>query len=535
MTKNQSKLVSSYQQYLPTVLQEDDFLGQFLLAFEKILSGTSKTSSQEQIITKETQNPPGLEEIIDNIHLYFNPQQTPEDFLPWLANWVALSLRNDWKVEVKREFIQQIVGLYRLRGTKAGLIKILSIYLKSSGFGEKVEVFDQFKNFPYYFQVQLTLNDRDPEKYWRQAKIAKSIIDIAKPAQTFYSLKILVPTMQLTKPSQVIFPFKLFESLQNQIFFIEVKINFPENNVIPVSQLANQLIIQLQGNLQEIIPDSSEKIIDNQSFSVKYKLNSQHIIENLSDLNVKLSNRTDKTFIGDLAIKFYFYINQIEFSNTVLEQPINLSTVLKICRLNGAKEVIEGNTIIQLQGNLQESGMRITEYIWTQPYQFQTFAVPPQQELHSDLTAIIDKIELEAIVKVNQPQAVTQDLLNKIIVRFKDDMSEVHLFTQEATIENNQITIKRTIYNQRIIQSIDKLSVNIKNINNIDIVGQIIVQATLEINQRLSSYKLLEENFNIPATSPFNILEICRRNEAGEIIIGETIPTILGTTSQSLN
>ena len=198
MSKNQSKLVSSYQQDLPIVLQEDDFLGQFLLAFEKILSGKIKTYSKEQIITKETQNLPGLEEIIDNIHLYFNPQQTPEEFLPWLANWVALSLRNDWKVEVKREFIQQIVGLYRLRGTKAGLIKILSIYLKSSGFGEKVEVFDQFTNFPYYFQVQLTLNDRDPEKYWRQAKIAKAIVDREKPAQTFYSLKILVPTMQLT-------------------------------------------------------------------------------------------------------------------------------------------------------------------------------------------------------------------------------------------------------------------------------------------------------------------------------------------------
>ena len=200
MSKNQSKPVSSYQQYLPVVLQEYDFLGQFLLAFEKILSGQSETYSKdkiEKIITKETHNPPGLEEIIDNIHHYFNPQQTPKEFLPWLADWVALSLRNDWKVEVKREFIQQIVGLYRLRGTKAGLIQILSIYLKESGFGEKVEVFDQFKHFPYYFQVQLTLNDRDPEKYWRQAKIAKAIIDRVKPAQTFYSLKILVPTMRL--------------------------------------------------------------------------------------------------------------------------------------------------------------------------------------------------------------------------------------------------------------------------------------------------------------------------------------------------
>ncbi|XZF66229.1 MAG: phage tail protein [Gloeotrichia echinulata DVL01] len=50
--------------------------------------------------------------MIDDIHLYFNPQDTPEEFLPWLAGWVSLSLRDDWAVEVKRQFIQQI-GLFR--------------------------------------------------------------------------------------------------------------------------------------------------------------------------------------------------------------------------------------------------------------------------------------------------------------------------------------------------------------------------------------------------------------------------------------
>ncbi|MFK0735066.1 MAG: phage tail protein I [Gloeotrichia echinulata HAB0833] len=113
---------------------------------------------------------------MDDIHLYFNPQDTPEEFLPWLAGWVSLSLRDDWAVEVKRQFIQQIVKLYRLRGTKQGLIEILQIYLENSGFGKSVEVFDQFDSFPNYFQVQLTLNDRDPDKYWRQSKIPKAII-----------------------------------------------------------------------------------------------------------------------------------------------------------------------------------------------------------------------------------------------------------------------------------------------------------------------------------------------------------------------
>lgn len=197
MNVKKSNSVSSYQQYLPAILQEDLALNGFLLAFEKILSGNERSPSQAKIVKKETQNPPGLEEIIDNVADYFDPQKTPDDFLPWLAGWVSLSLRDNWDEKVKREFIRQIVGLYRLRGTKQGLIEILKIYLTNAGFGEKVEVFDRFSHFPNYFQVQLTLNDRDPEKYWRQAKIARAIIDREKPAHTFYSLKILVPTMRI--------------------------------------------------------------------------------------------------------------------------------------------------------------------------------------------------------------------------------------------------------------------------------------------------------------------------------------------------
>ena len=362
--KSKFESVSTYQQYLPALLQEDVFVGQFLLAFEKILSGLDETPSKEQIITAKTQNPPGLEEIIDNIHLYFNPEKTPEEFLPWLAGWVALSLRNDWKVEVKRAFILQIVGLYRLRGTKAGLEKILGIYLENSGFEKKVKVFDQFANFPNYFQVQLTLNTPDFDKYWREAKIAKAIIDRDKPAQTFYTLKILVPTMRLTKRSQVAYPFKLFEPIQNKTF--------------------------------------------------------------------------------------------------------------------------------------------------------------------------IEKIELEAIVEVTQPNPVTTDVLNKITVRLQDDVSDFHLFTPETIIENQKIIIKRTLYYKQFIQTRDKFKVTIKNLNNIDIAGKVTVQVSLNINQRLSTHKLLEENFTIEKVLPKNILQMCR-------IVGEThtedetILTILGTTTQSFN
>ncbi len=515
MNAKKSESVSTYQQYLPAILQDDVFVGQLVLAFEKILSGLKETPSKEQIIPANTQNPPGLAEILDNIDAYFNPQKTPEEFLPWLAGWVALSLRDDWPVDVKKAFIQQIVRLYRWRGTKPGLIEILRIYLKNAGFGEKVELFEQFAHFPHYFQVQLTLNDRDPDKYWRQAKIAKAIIDREKPAQTFYTLKILVPTMQLTKRShfETDPPFKLFKPIAKQTFVIEVKITPHQIDSSQINQLAKQLVIQLQGNSKKIPLDSPQTIIDHQSFSVKYKLNYQHFQDNLEGFKVKLSNRTDKPFIGNLAIKLYFYINEKEYSNTVLERAqINLSPVLKICRLNSAKEIIEGNTIIRRVAQPQTSSMRITEYIWTQPYRFQTFAAPKIQELQPDITAIIEKIELEAIVEVTKPDPVTTDLFNKITVRLKDDVSDFHLFTPETIMENNRIRIKRILYYQQFLQTIDRLEVTIKNLNSVAIAGKVIVQVSLNINQRLSIYTLLEENFNLTICDNLRLYAKCQES-----------------------
>ena len=195
---DKTRAVSTYQQYLPAILQKDVLIGQFLLAFEKILSGKDATDGQAQIILEDTPNPPGLEEIIDNIHLYFIPEKAPKEFLPWLAGWVALSLRDDWSDELKKEFIKQVVKHYPKRGTKEGLEEVLEVYLEKT-LNEKpcFEVIDEFNDFPNYFQVKITLEKNNTEKYWRVAKIAKAIIDWEKPAQTFYSLKIPLITMRI--------------------------------------------------------------------------------------------------------------------------------------------------------------------------------------------------------------------------------------------------------------------------------------------------------------------------------------------------
>ena len=172
---------SSYLDYLPAVFRQDPFAGQFLLAFETVLSGTSARPDT-----------PGLEVTIGRIADYFDPWTTPADFLPWLAGWVSLTLRADWDETTKRSFIAGIVPLYRLRGTREGLRLMLFLYTQLP-----VEVFDPVEQEDFFFQVQITLPSADGPLMRTTQQIARAIIDQEKPAHTFYALRIAVPMMRL--------------------------------------------------------------------------------------------------------------------------------------------------------------------------------------------------------------------------------------------------------------------------------------------------------------------------------------------------
>ena len=145
---------------------------------------------------------PSLEGYIDTLHTYFQPlgdttegsgeaNATPSEFLPWLASWVALSLRDDWSEDFKRRFMSRIVPLYRHRGTKAGLKELLELYTN-----ETVNIYE-FEHPPHYFQVEMTLSVQDRSVLRRTQQIARAILEQEKPAHTFYSLQILIPTMQI--------------------------------------------------------------------------------------------------------------------------------------------------------------------------------------------------------------------------------------------------------------------------------------------------------------------------------------------------
>lgn len=337
--------LSSYLEYLPAYLETDPFLGRFLLAFENILSGIpeQETDFTPQIVDKNTASLWGLETLIDQIHTYFDPQQTPGEFLPWLAGWVALSLRDDWDEKTKRQFISQMVPLYQIRGTVPGLKKMLAIYLESFGltYPQRTISIFEFDDKPHYFQVQLALPSNqviDPERYWREFRIAKGIIDQEKPAHTYYALRILTLTMQITQAWGGCYPFILFDAPPEQKFQIQARIQL--DNYPPEHPLEKEILIRIQGKNLPLEPNGSQMGPD-----VRQTVFYQQFIGNPDGFFIALSNLSSEQLTGKITVQVNFHLNRQQYSHIILDSlPFDLEPNLRIYRPLNQLELMPGNT-----------------------------------------------------------------------------------------------------------------------------------------------------------------------------------------------
>lgn len=86
---------------LPAVYLDDDFTQRFVAALDEVLAPVFLT--------------------LDSFPAYLDPRLAPEDFLPWLAGWVALTIDEGWAVQRRRELVAHAVELHRWRGTRRGL------------------------------------------------------------------------------------------------------------------------------------------------------------------------------------------------------------------------------------------------------------------------------------------------------------------------------------------------------------------------------------------------------------------------------
>lgn len=205
--------LSRYLDDLPAIYRQPaagahpDFLGRLLLAFEHVLTGVGDPQQ------------PGLEERLDGIagangdvllagaHRYFVPgpgepqaERAPAEFLEWLSGWVALTLREDWREVESRRILAEIVPSYRRRGTPDGLKQILATF---AGVEPSTISIVEDEARPHYFKVRVKIPD-GIQNLARWRAVLEPIIDMEKPAHTYYDLDLIASTtMQINVTSTV--------------------------------------------------------------------------------------------------------------------------------------------------------------------------------------------------------------------------------------------------------------------------------------------------------------------------------------------
>lgn len=209
-------------QYLPAIYQEPgtpeqaNYLPVFLEAFDKILFGKKEKDSARA----EPGNPNAVESLSEKIarlHELFDPWAAPDEFLPWLASWAALSLSPAMNLERKRLLIAKIIPLYRIRGTRKYMEEILRLCLEipsalieeeipplqlgvHSTVGEDMRIDG---GAPHFFLVRLMAADLDAVRVQAQRQLAYEVVELAKPAHTGYEFQVLSPEMQVGVHSTV--------------------------------------------------------------------------------------------------------------------------------------------------------------------------------------------------------------------------------------------------------------------------------------------------------------------------------------------
>lgn len=175
-------------EHLPAIYQDNQQLASFLGPFEALLLSPGG-SIRERILKL-----PDL----------FDPRRTPEEFLPWLATWVALSLRRDLPVERQRALVARAVPLHMQRGTPhavktlleivtAGQVNVQEPEIVGLRVGVEATVGSTTRlgsELPHFFHVTIDFSPGDRQYESWLEDLARETIDLAKPAHTYYDLRL---------------------------------------------------------------------------------------------------------------------------------------------------------------------------------------------------------------------------------------------------------------------------------------------------------------------------------------------------------
>jgi phage tail-like protein len=152
--------VSSYLDFLPVIFQDGDFLGRFLLIFQSIWEP--------------------LEHRQDHIEMYFDSETCPVPFLGWLADWLGINVRSIAEEGRLRNLIGEAVDLYRYRGTRYGLTRMIEVCTGVS------PLIVESPDDPAVLHIRVVL----PPRSSVDRDTIERLVKEHKPAHTAYNLEV---------------------------------------------------------------------------------------------------------------------------------------------------------------------------------------------------------------------------------------------------------------------------------------------------------------------------------------------------------
>src|SRR5262249_8228933 len=109
--------------------------------------------------------------------MYFSPATCPAELLPWIAQWLNLELDPHWPERRRRELLGEAMQLYRWRGTRYGLTRMLEVCT-----GHSMQITEDPER-PFVFRIGM------PQSWDVSRAFVERLIRAHKPAHVGYVLE----------------------------------------------------------------------------------------------------------------------------------------------------------------------------------------------------------------------------------------------------------------------------------------------------------------------------------------------------------
>lgn len=177
----------SWRDYLPEIYakyDEDGFLDRFLCIFESL-----QDDLREEIAATTGR---------------FDRDSGVREYLDWLAEWIGIRDSYIWSDEQLRTLIRDGISLYKKRGTRAGIIELLTLYTGEEPYIVEHHQIADFKdnkeqaemmrrlygNRPDFFTV--LIKEERIDSPWKKKTVMR-LVDSFKPAHMDWQLIVIRP------------------------------------------------------------------------------------------------------------------------------------------------------------------------------------------------------------------------------------------------------------------------------------------------------------------------------------------------------